>query len=434
MVRGLGMIRAIKSIQSQSGEAGFSLIELAILMVIAGLLVSSALSTFDTYQKRTALNSTIEKRNNIEIALGRFVAEYGRLPCPANAALAVTDSNSGIENCRPGGLAYPDLSPSDCSGHCRIEGARKYFSTTNGVPETPGLSKDRVLRGVVPYKTLGLALWEAYDGWGTMMTYAVTELLSSSFLLSPDDPPPYGRINFKKDIVTGETPGSANGAIDVATWDEALGADDPAPYPGTQTIFSFPFVIVSHGPDRRGGWTVNGAVAIPCAGEGRDLVNCNPQGSSFVDPAYVVMRAGDLYYDDAVLSYAYVSSSDKWYYSGVGAIRNKEGKVGIDIEDPQTALDVEGSVRVAAARTAKFCDEAGDNCFDPGIIGGSTGLSCGTGAFMRGVSDETPDCAVGINLGSITPGVCAPGKFLVGFCVDGSMLCRAPADPEPVCP
>lgn len=405
-------------------EAGFSLIELAMLMVIVGLLVASALSTFDAYQKRTALNTTIEKRNNIEIALGRFLADNGRLPCPANPALPVTDSDSGVENCRPGGFAYPVLTPPTCTGHCRIEGARKPFAGLNGVAPAPGVQKDRILRGVVPYKTLGLALWEAYDGWGSMMTYAVTELLASDELVSPATPAPWGRINYNL----------AYGAIDLARWDSVTSTDTSAPNPNVGDLSnSWPFVIVSHGPDRRGGWTVNGAIAIPCAGQGRDLVNCNAQSARFIEPSYIVTVPGATFYDDAMLTTTYVSSADKWYYSGVGAIRNKEGKVGIDVEDPQFSLDVAGGARVQNMRASTFCNQDGTVCFDPDIIGGS-GVNCGPGGMMRGIEFNAALCAAQVSLGGITPGTCPGGTFLIGFCPDGSMLCRAPAGAEPVCP
>lgn len=419
------MIRVQKlECKSRSREAGFSLIELAILMVIVGLLVATALSTFDAYQKRTALNTTIEKRNNIEIALGRFLADNGRLPCPADPALPVTDSDSGIENCRPGGLAYPTLTPPSCTGHCRIEGARKPFPGLNGVAATPGVEKDRILRGVVPYKTLGLALWEAYDGWGSMMTYAVTELLASSFLVSATTPAPWGRINFNL----------AYGAIDLARWDSATSTDTSAPNPNVSDLSnSWPFVMVSHGPDRRGGWTVNGSIAIPCAGQGRDLVNCDAQSPRFIEPSYIVTVPGATFYDDAMLTTTYVSSADKWYYSGVGAIRNKEGKVGIDIEDPQFSLHIDGSMRVQNMRANTFCTVDGSVCFDPDIIGGS-GVNCGPGGMMRGIEFNTALCAAEVSLGSITPGNCPGGTFLIGFCPDGSLLCRAPSGAEPVCP
>jgi len=413
-----------RACKTGSNDAGFSLIELAILLVIVSLLVATALSTFDAYQKRTALNTTIEKRNNIEIALGRFLADNGRLPCPADPALPATHANSGVENCRPGGLAYPNLSPASCIGHCRIEGARKPFPGLNGVPATPGVQKDRLLRGVVPYKTLGLALWEAYDGWGSMMTYTVTELLASSFLVTATTPPPSGRINFNLNY----------GAIDLARWDKASETDVSAPNPNVNDLSnSWPFVIVSHGPDRRGGWSVNGTIPIPCSGEGRDLVNCDPQSPRFIEPNYTVTVPGPRFYDDAMLTTSYVTSADKWYYSGVGAIRNKEGKVGIDVEDPQFSLHVDGNIRVENMRASTFCTLDGSVCFDPDIIGGS-GVNCGPGGMMRGIAFNDALCAAEVNLGSIAPGDCPNGTFLVGFCDDGSRLCRAPAGAEPTCP
>lgn len=424
---GFDVIRAdIQRFQSRQGESGFSLIELAIIMVIVGLLVASSLSTFDAYQKRTALNSTLEKRNNIEIALGRFVAENGRLPCPANPALAITEAASGIENCRPQNLAYPTLSAVSCIGHCRIEGARHGFTGENGVPEVPGTQGDRILRGVVPYKTLGLALWEAYDGWGTMMTYAVTEVLASSYLVTNVNPPPWGKILMQREKY---------GAIDLAVWDNVTETDISAPNPEApgKISKSWAFVLLSHGPDTRGGWTVNGAQAVPCTGQGRDLVNCDAQSKVFIEPSYIVNVKGDRFYDDAMLTTSYVTSADKWYYSMAGAIRNKEGKLGIDIEDPQESLDVLGSTRVDAARSNQFCNVDGSMCFEAGIIGGA-GLNCGAGGLMRGIEENHQLCANEIALGSISPGVCPGGTFLVGFCADGSMLCRSPLGAEPVCP
>ena len=416
---------------------GFSLIELAIIMTIAGLMVATALSTFDAYTKRKAFNTTDERINNIQLAFGRFVAEYGRLPCPADPTLPATDADAGKENCRPGGLAYPTLSPEGCNGHCRIEGARQQFGSlnpsaypTNGVAVMPGLEKDRVLRGVVPYKTLGLALREGYDGWGTMMTYAVTELLSSSHLVSNDESPPFGTINYEKRY----------GAISIMVWDEAAGIDDDVPY--TYSIaedgtvegdkFAWPFVLLSHGPDTKGGWTVGGTQAVPCTGQGRDIRNCDPESASFVMPELTVTVRGDRFYDDAAVMTDYVIISDKWFYSGVKTIQSRQSFIGINNEDPQYPLDVGGTMKVDKARANRYCNAEGGECFNPRIIGGSEGIKCNGGA-MRGIQNNDAACDPGINLGSITVGRCATGSYLVGFCADGSKMCRVYGGAQPTC-
>jgi len=413
-------------------QKGFSLIELAILMAITGLLVASALSTYDSYTKRKAYNSTIEKRNNIQIAFGRFKSEYGRLPCPADPSLPVSHPDAGKENCRPGGVAYPTLSPSGCVGHCRIAGARRQFGTlpsgtypTNGVPVPPGVEYDRLLRGVVPYKTLGLALREAYDGWGTMMTYVVTELLASSYLLSNDQVPPYGKIKYQERY----------GAISLLVWDKEDGADESVPYnvdQDTPELDGWPFVVVSHGPDTKGGWTINGTVAVPCSGVGRDIPNCDPESAAFVEPTYMVMVQGPLFYDDPMLMTDYVTEADKWYYTGVKTIQNKGGRVGINTENPAHPLDVAGEMRSEKARVHQYCDTNGEKCFNSSLVGSSLGIDCAHSP-MLGIINNGPSCDPKLNLGSITVGNCPPNHYLVGFCADGSKMCRAFGGPQPTC-
>lgn len=409
-------------------QKGFSLIELAIVMTITGLLVASALSTYDSYTKRKAYNSTIEKRNNIQIAFGRFVSEYGRLPCPADPALPATHPDAGKENCRPGGLVYPTLSDPGCEGHCRIQGARQIFGAlpsnppTNGVAVMPGVERDRLLRGVVPYKTLGLALREAYDGWGSMLTYVVTELLSSSHLLSDAEPPPFGRINYNE----------VYGAISLRVWDKDISDDENVPH-AKGGLNGWPFVVISHGPDTKGAWTISGTLAVPCTGAGRDVTNCEPDSATFIEPSHIVTVEGPLFYDDPMLMTDYVTAADKWFYSGIKTIQNKSVKVGINKEFPEYPLDVDGDMRSERARANRFCNLEGGECFNPSVIGSFTGISCG-GAAMLGVINNGPSCDAKINLGTITVGSCPNGHYLVGFCADGSKMCRPFGGPQPTCP
>ena len=417
--------------------SGFSLIELAIVMTIAGLMVATALSTFDSYTKRKAFNSTKEKLNNIQLSFGRFVAEYGRLPCPADPTLPASHPDAGKENCRPGGLAYPTLSPPSCMGHCRIQGARQHFGTlnpleypTNGVAVMPGVEKDRLLRGVVPYKTLGLALREGYDGWGTMMTYVVTELLSSSYIVSNAESPPYGMINYEKKY----------GAISLNVWSDSIEDDENVPFTTSinpdgsvnAELNGWPFVLISHGPDTKGGWTVGGTQAVPCAGEGRDVTNCESDSARFVMPEHIVTVKGDLFYDDAAVMTDYVTIADKWYYSGIKTIQSRQSYIGINNEDPLYPLDVAGDAKVSTAKANRYCNEDGEKCFNPGLIGSITGTSCGGGP-MLGVKNNDAACDAKISLGSITVGRCSSGSYLVGFCPDGSKMCRVFGGPQPTC-
>lgn len=510
--------------------AGFSLIELAIMMTIVGLFVATAAQTYNLYTKRTAMNSTLEKKNNIEIALGKFMSTNGRLPCPADPALPVGHVNAGRENCRPNNVAYPTLACNATNSLCRIEGARSFVFPAAGttvlgtVPANTG--PERVLRGAIPYATLGLAPREAYDGWGSMFTYAVTEMLASSFFLSQGSVTnncvevcgtanensnltlnagagrvltdvvyaSYGtptgscagftnsschasvstdrvRTAFQGRVSAsyGATNGNfgdpcsgtakrlsvimraceatasvsfneANGAIDHRRWDDGSAADIKRRNPnvivgGFQAFDSWMLAVVSHGPDRKGGWNAQGAMPVPCAGVGRDVINCTMTSSSFVDQSYVSTKPGNFFYDDAFVSTSPIRESDKWHFSTISAIRNKEGTmVGIGTDTPGMALDVIGAVRAQDSESTTYCNSAGGSCFEPRIIGG-TGISC-SGGWMRGIVNGAPVCETKVNTTQIVSGVgnCAAGSYLIGFCANGARLCKTPGNPDPVCP
>ncbi len=510
--------------------AGFSLIELAIMMTIVGLFVATAAQTYNLYTKRTAMNSTLEKKNNIEIALGKFMSTNGRLPCPADPALPVGHANAGRENCRPNNVAYPTLACNATNSLCRIEGARSFVFPAAGttvlgtVPANTG--PERVLRGAIPYATLGLAPRDAYDGWGSMFTYAVTEMLASSYFLSQGSvtnncvevcgtakegnnltlsagpgrvltdvifasygtptgscagfttsschasvstdkvrtafqgraSASYGATNanfgdpcrgtFKRlsvimracEATASVSFNEANGAIDHRRWDDGSAADIKRRNPnvvvgGFQAFDSWMLAVVSHGPDRKGGWNAQGAMPIPCNGVGRDVINCTMTSSSFVDQSYVSTKPGTLFYDDAFVSTSPIRESDKWHFSTISAIRNKEGTmVGIGTDTPGTALDVIGAVRAQDSESTSYCNSAGGACFEPRIIGG-TGISC-SGGWMKGIVNGAPVCETKVNTTQIVSGVgsCAAGSYLIGFCANGTRLCKTPGNPDPVCP
>jgi prepilin-type N-terminal cleavage/methylation domain-containing protein len=78
---------------------GFSLVELAIVLVIVALLTSGLLLGISA--QRNAAENT-DARRQLEIigeALNGFALTRGRLPCPAVANLTNTDVNAGLENC-----------------------------------------------------------------------------------------------------------------------------------------------------------------------------------------------------------------------------------------------------------------------------------------------------------------------------------------------
>lgn len=118
------------STQAPHHQPGFTLIELAIVLVIVALLTSGLLMGISA-QRSTAENADAQRQlENIREALLGYAMANGRLPCPALANLPNTDVNAGIAPAPP------------------CDNALRY--------------------GVVPWVTLGLP---ETDPWGRRFTY-----------------------------------------------------------------------------------------------------------------------------------------------------------------------------------------------------------------------------------------------------------------------
>src|SRR5690606_24700956 len=105
---------------------GFSLIELAVVLAVLGLLLGSLLSPLRAQWQAERLRETRARLDQAEAALLGFALQHGRLPCPADPALS--GAAAGHEDC-----------------------ARE--------------------QGTLPWVTLGV---RETDGWGRRWLYAVS--------------------------------------------------------------------------------------------------------------------------------------------------------------------------------------------------------------------------------------------------------------------
>lgn len=123
------------SCRKLKSQDGFTLVEVALIVLVMGLFVGAIFSflTIGDQQTRTAL--TLDRQKKIAAALSRYAVVNGRLPCPANPNL----SDAGAEKA----------------------------TCNNAFAES-----DRV--GVVPFYTLGLSQQDATDGFGNPFTYSVS--------------------------------------------------------------------------------------------------------------------------------------------------------------------------------------------------------------------------------------------------------------------
>ena len=129
---------------SKIGQLGFSLLELAISLVILGLVLSAALPTLGMQREIAARQEAERQLEQIRDSLLGFAISFGRLPCPAT----------------PNGAAQELLGREDCSRE----------------------------HGVLPWASLGIP---ENDPWGQRFTYyasnrftqAVPEGQNASFTL-----------------------------------------------------------------------------------------------------------------------------------------------------------------------------------------------------------------------------------------------------------
>ncbi|MES2316477.1 MAG: prepilin-type N-terminal cleavage/methylation domain-containing protein [Pseudomonadota bacterium] len=131
----------------RTASHGFTLIEVAIVIVIVGLaaiMVLTATRGMLENEKRKTVRITL---NTVDAALANFVALHKRLPCPALGTLANGAPNAGVE------------SVTVATGACN--------------PVTQ-------VSGVVPWVTLGLAGTEGSDPWFGRLTYRVDPVLAGS--------------------------------------------------------------------------------------------------------------------------------------------------------------------------------------------------------------------------------------------------------------
>lgn len=193
---------------------GFSLVELAIVLVIVALLASGLLVGIAA-QRNAAENIDAQRQlENIREALLGYAMANGRLPCPAKADLPNTDDEAGKA-----------LSP-PCDGLLQ--------------------------HGVLPWKTLGLP---ETDPWGRRFTYFVS---SSDSAATPSK-------SFAKAVPTGalasfalDTPGNANVK---ETWNA-----------GANIASDLPAVVVSHGSKGAGAYQPTGA-QLPISSDPNEAEN-----------------------------------------------------------------------------------------------------------------------------------------------------------------
>lgn len=82
-------------LKNQDKQQGFTLVEMAIVLVIFGLVLSALLLPLRAQREQAAQAQTINTLDNAKQALLGFAQANGRLPCPAITGSAVASPNGG---------------------------------------------------------------------------------------------------------------------------------------------------------------------------------------------------------------------------------------------------------------------------------------------------------------------------------------------------
>lgn len=371
--------------QKTRPDGGFTLVEMAITMSISALILVSILQVYmvyqDQYDRRTVRDNVVAANE----ALGNFFSKEGRYPCPANPTIPLYDENAGVEDCTL----------------TEIDGARQTDATA---ALTPRPSKDPLLTGSLPFKTMGLPFKQSVDPWSNKLLYTVTKALTQKATFHDT----YGAIRVETES-----------GVSLTT------AEDSVHY-----------VVFSVGKNKAGGYLASGQRPIPCQAGLPESKNCELK-ETYVQ-GLLNRGAGSEYFDD-MLMYGARSISKLWDFhtrSGgeVSTYYVNSGNVGVGVADPRTKLHVAGNVRSGKATQQLICDDSTPpRCWPAANFGGNPGTACGTAPVgsvyvAQGIRNGQIACStVAVPLPKPTgPQECPAGQYVAGFTYTGMIVCKNP--------
>lgn len=412
------------------GRAGFTLVEMAIVLVISGLGMLMIAALAKNHYEQTSEQRTVENLRISEAALVQFVGNLGRYPCPADPTLPPDDPNYGLERCRSPVL--PDCSGALPPGQaCANIGSRD--ADGNGQP-------DVVMIGMLPVRTIYNAVNQhvkfrenqGLDGYGNRLTYAVTESMTSTGN-TPFNPVNYGL-----------------GAIRVQ--------DENSVRLTAMPTDSAHFVLVSHGKNGEGAYSQSGAEIPDCTvlilgvpspappgefgGVNPEKENCDRNDAIFVDALRGLDWGNNNYFDDIVVFRA-GGFQPLWVQSlnsplGTVWINNTNlgnVAVGPGFTDPEQALHVVGDLSAQGGVMAQgYCGASGpdpggnpaaDDCMFAESIGGDrASMECANPMEAAYAIEDNKVLCRQVFVAPPPPAkVCPPGEFLTGISNKGNIRC-----------
>ncbi len=461
---------------SIKNRLGFSLIEIAIALTVAGLLMAGVIDANRVKAVSDPINITKSNFEDIEVSMQKFLALNGRLPCPSRPELSINDRGAGIEVCDidsfnlfsrsrdkdkddvvdvgwfpVAGFTYCDdfKDASNGSGYCYV------VNNGRDAENDSSRADDIIIQGGIPYKTLGLLSEVGDDGWSVPLRYVVSKKLIDIDTYDRELGAIYVVNSKNVDEIVDNV---IDDVVDYMTVTLDNNADDinfnklyPAAYGSAE------FVLLLSGRNRAGDYIYSGSDKLVCSarkkydcseGEtdfnseerknfGLDFENCNQNEFFMSDDKFALMGEGNIqfYLDDIVHDkFSLTSYSDSvWKFSGdivkpmfSTSVRNDKGtsRVGIGTDTPSASLEVIGNLKADNVKTKKICNTGGECMYLSALLDNAKCSGKSGGLLMSVDSSGNFDCmnAAFIN-GPV--GACAAGANMFGFHpATGAILCR----------
>ncbi|MFM9966975.1 MAG: type II secretion system protein [Burkholderiales bacterium] len=198
---------------------GFSLVELAVVMMVIGLLLAGAMIPLSTQLEVRSVTETQRILEQIKESITGFAQTNGYLPCPALGTLATGATNAGIED--RGAI----------SGTCN--------STS----------------GVVPWATLGVP--EA-DAWGNRFSYWVVQSFADNVSLNTTNGPTQAGTSAATCGYSFLSPAPTNSSFALCSLGNLTVNTRSDTHATTAVAQNLPLVIISHGKNGYGAWRGTG--------------------------------------------------------------------------------------------------------------------------------------------------------------------------------
>jgi len=213
--------------------SGFTLIEMAMVLMIVGLLLGGLLVPLSAQMDQRNVSDTRKQLDEIQQALIGFAIINGRLPCPADPTTPTGSTNAA-----------------------GVSAGSEYKTTTSPYICANANLSNNASWGVLPWATLGV---NETDAWGRRFTYRVTTIFADTIGTTFGCPPTV--IPTQSSFAL-----CSNGNLTVLS--AATGGSNIATY--------IPAVVVSHGKNGYGAYTPNGGPPLSTSPDADEADNSDP--------------------------------------------------------------------------------------------------------------------------------------------------------------